>query len=342
MVIYQKSCCMVCKTTDNVRRCQSCKVAFYCGQEHQMIDRALHKEPCVSIKKSLKNIARMEFEIQEESLSIQIEGIESVNNIVSREIIFLNDDALIKEYLKIHTYEAVEKAMIHCISTLRTYRIDHLDLKYMAPVLLLRLGRDQESYDFVKWYAVTGNDDHYEWEDANQPYLDVTNADYLEAVECFIGNPWHICHAIVVFLIKLRLLKNIQNLHNSMFLYDRLPIEIADGLRNLLVSPMVARNKRIMCDDNLKNLIKMLESQMKQLYADVKAANKYFWPGLLKPETYLAAPLSPKELYIDRTYPDMEERARLAVKMFYDIFDETPGAIQKIEELEGLDERRHE
>lgn len=177
----------------------------------------------------------------------------------------------------------------------------------------------------------------FPWEDIKQPYLDVMNENCLEPVDIFIGKLSHFCHIVVVTLIKIRLLQNIQNLCNSMFLYERLPKEIADKIRKMLVTTAVASNKEIMCCVDQESLVKTLELQLEQLYAAVKSSNKYFWPGLLKPEVHLAAEISHKHIYIDKTSHECEERATLAVKICHDCFVETPGAIHEIEELMGKD-----
>lgn len=320
--------CGVCNATEKILRCQSCKVMYYCGQEHQIIDRPVHKQSCGLIKKYNKNIMSLQ-----RKMPPDFEGLISVDRIVNQECIFLNDDALIKELVKIKTFDAVEKALNHGMEVLRHHRINHLDLKYMVPVLLLRLNREQECYDFVKWYATTGQKNGYVWEDIQQPYLDVTDANYLEPVDIFIGEPLQFCHAVVVMLVKIRLLSNFKNLRDSMFLYETLPTEIADKIRKMIVSSTVTKMKGFVCGEDQKSLIKTLELQLEQLHAALNSSNKYFWPGLLRPDAYLAAEVSPKHIYIDTTTTECEERAVLAVKIFHDCFDETPGAIHMVEEL---------
>lgn len=38
--------CRVCKTVENTSRCGRCKIAFYCGTEHQKKDWPVHKAAC--------------------------------------------------------------------------------------------------------------------------------------------------------------------------------------------------------------------------------------------------------------------------------------------------------
>ena len=65
---------------------------------------------------------------------------------------------------KIKTRAAVEAQFYHvmdCLS-LRLCRSDNMGVRDMVPHLMLRLDKDQEAYDFVKWYATTGQDGDYD------------------------------------------------------------------------------------------------------------------------------------------------------------------------------------
>ncbi|XP_053688048.1 rho GTPase-activating protein gacZ [Sabethes cyaneus] len=46
---YQHQC-RICGSTDGLRRCSRCQVAYYCSQEHQRLDWKLHKLECRSIQ----------------------------------------------------------------------------------------------------------------------------------------------------------------------------------------------------------------------------------------------------------------------------------------------------
>lgn len=127
-----------------------------------------------------------------------------------------------------------------------------------------------------------------------------------------MGGPSNFCHAAIVMLIKMRPLQNIQNLHNST---GTLPQGAND------------RIKATSCEDRkglIKTLELQLELQLEQYYTAVKKSNKYFWPGVLRPEDYLAAEIQHDHRYIDMTgsgVRDCEKCATLAVKMYDDCFD---------------------
>lgn len=64
--------------------------------------------------------------------------------------------------LEVKTAEAVQTALDHLMDMHRLCRGDNMGLRNYTPFVLLRLGKDQESYDFMKWYATTGDDAHYD------------------------------------------------------------------------------------------------------------------------------------------------------------------------------------
>lgn len=289
----------------------------------------MHKKECDAIKTSYGKIAFIEREIGE-CPPYNDNFDQTMNRIVLEEVLFSNDDNIAKELAKIKTYTAVEKALNHSVDVLRHRRINHMDLQYMVPDLFLRLGKNQECYDFVKWYATASREDTDDeesdddediidqseryientmglnknlqrkktdyWRDMDQPYLDITNANVLE-------------------------------------LYEKLPEEMVDKIRKELVSSNFVTNEVIMSTGNENTLIKNLESQLEQLYAAVKVSNKYLWPGLLKPEAYIATPVNTNLIYIDKSSYESEQRAISTIKMCHHVWAETPGAIEMIENL---------
>ncbi|CVL03895.1 uncharacterized protein FPRN_11972 [Fusarium proliferatum] len=87
--------------------------------------------------------------------------------------------------LNARTGEAVEIAFRESLEMLRLCRGDNLSVRSQVPGLYLRLGRDQEAYDFIKWYAMKGGS-NYDWRDMSLPFLDLQGEDAFEAV---IGKP---------------------------------------------------------------------------------------------------------------------------------------------------------
>lgn len=58
---------------------------------------------------------------------------------------------LIDSVRKIRTREAIGTALAETMDVLRLCRGDNLGVREGAPALMIRLGQDQEAYDFIKW-----------------------------------------------------------------------------------------------------------------------------------------------------------------------------------------------
>lgn len=114
--------------------------------------------------------------------------------------------ALVEGLLKIKTYAAMKAAQGHIMDLLRLCRGDSMGVRDLVPALDLRLGKDQECYNFCKWWATTRHEDHYNWGDLDNPYLDVKNADVFEPLpEILIGKWPSLNHSVAITLLKIRL-----------------------------------------------------------------------------------------------------------------------------------------
>lgn len=70
---------------------------------------------------------------------------------------------LVEALLAIKTIEAVQEAHSHIMDMLRLCRSDNMGVRDLVPALCMRLNRDQDCYDFIKWYGTTGQDMNYDW-----------------------------------------------------------------------------------------------------------------------------------------------------------------------------------
>lgn len=327
------SSCPVCKATENLRRCQGCMVMCYCCREHQIADRSNHKDECNGVKKSRKVLEREERELRAAPADFMMPANVFEERVGyfwgihgTRQYMRARFD-LVDKLVKIKTVDAVKAAFDHIMDMLRLCRSDNMGLRFMVPALFIRLGNDQECYDFLKWYATTGSRGDYDWGDMDLPFLDIRDADVLESVSEFTVEYADLGHVIPLMLIKMRLLRNVKSLNNSDFLYDRLPPEIVDRISKEIGGKILAKRKDILMNKDQDVLIENLEKQLQELFTFVKKTNKYFWPGILDPAAYLAA-------MMPASYSDgSEEHAQLTLKHYYDAIVETPEAIDMIKEL---------
>ena len=323
------SSCPICSRNDNLRRCQGCRVVSYCGRDHQISDRNDHKRACNSIKK-----AREALDLEEQRLrahpgdfmmpaNVFEEGVGHFWGIFETRTYMRNRYALVEALLKVKTPEAVEAAFQHLMDMLRLCRGDNMGIRDLVPALFLRLRKDQECYDFVKWYATTGQDPHYDWGDMDLPFLDVKDADVFEPVDMFARKFFGLSHTVSVTLLKVRLLLDVRALQHSTAMGEKLSQEALD---NITVSTIFAKNKDIMESEGQSALIEKLESQVKKLYTAVKRENEYFWPALLRPGAHLTA----RPVAYGHGTP---QQMQLVLQYNYDSWVETPGAIDVVRDL---------
>lgn len=238
---------------------------------------------------------------------------------------------------QIKTTSSVQLAFDEVWDMLRLCRSDNMGMRDLAPGLFLRLGKNQECYDFIKWHAQDHDD--YDWGDMSLPYLDIKDADILEPVTIFVRKWFDTCHAVAITLIKILLFLELKNIQDSEVVSTKnltsgkqIPREILDNVQNQLLSETIARNplsKDLMTNnDVLEETINDLKMQIIQLYEAVSNANPHFWPALVEPGHHLTARM---EAYSRGSVQEMQ----LFLQYSYDSWAETHGALAVIEQLEN-------
>ena len=250
--------------------------------------------------------------------------------------------ALVVANLNLKTFDAVKAALEHSMELLRLCRRDNMGVRYMVPHMMLRLSRDQDCYDFVKWWVqICEPGETHDWDDLTLPYLDENNADVYESVDYLCVNEFpefasfFLSHLIAVTLLKVRLLTSLNSYKASALIHKiRLDPEHTNGEEQLptkIVNQVRAEVLGGVMIENLKGrepagMIEDLNVQILQLYETVHNTNKHFWPALLKPGNHLKArPLV-------HTHGGMEDM-QINLRHSYDAWAETPGAIAFIESL---------
>ena len=186
---------------------------------------------------------------------------------------------------------------------------------------MLRLGKMQECYDFVKWYATTGSRDDYDWGDMGQPFLDVKDADMLEPPDHWAEDDYpDLSHLVAIALLKVKLLLAVR--------------AGPEGKKDMLRSSPTFKAKTqgesgpgtCTGENGVDQVVKILKSHVKLFYLVVNRANGGMWRALLSPGRHLDARPS---FY---THGSMQEM-QMALKQNYDAWNETPGAMGIIEAI---------
>ncbi|KAI1097980.1 hypothetical protein F4804DRAFT_325969 [Jackrogersella minutella] len=269
--------------------CGGCKVVRYCGAEHQKRHRPEHKAACTSIIKS-----RAKLEKEEATLRAHPGDIFLPSNIFENGVgrfwglletrdymraRFAAADAL----LQIDTIKAVENALAHFQDMLRLCRSDNLGVRDIVPDLLLRLGREQECYDFLKWWAVIDDKHHYngryDWGDVSLPYLDISGADAFEAVDAFASG-LSLCQLVILALLKVRLQLDIE-CHDPQYMDFGSPWPPTPTEFRRPIGEIAQKKVRTIRSSNVPEISEVLKNQYQALIRMVHNKNPHFWEALV-------------------------------------------------------------
>ncbi|KAI1120891.1 hypothetical protein F5Y10DRAFT_113679 [Nemania abortiva] len=275
--------------------CGGCKVTHYCSADHQKKHRPEHKAACTSIIKS-----RAELEAEEAALRAYPGDILTPSNvfetgvgrfwgIVGTRDYMTARCAAADALLQIDTIKAVEKALAHYQDMLRLCRSDNLGVRDIVPGLLLRLGREQECYDFLKWWAVIDDEHHYNgrynWGDVSLPYLDIRGADAFEAADAFASR-LSLSQLVILVLLKLRLHLDIEAYDPQYRGFDypyrpppSWPPPPTEFMRP--IGEIVQKKVGTITSSDVPEISESLRDQYQALFEMVHKKNPYFWEALV-------------------------------------------------------------
>ncbi|KAG8169894.1 hypothetical protein KVR01_000639 [Diaporthe batatas] len=255
--------CQVCHERVALKPCDVCKLVYYCCRAHQHRDRAAHEHPCSVIKKALEDLSRQDQDRTKMALKHRKVATDTLNHF----------DNIV----------AVEFALGHLNEVLRLCPSDPDELRArdIIPTLFLRLGRDQECYDFIKCY---------DWAHPTRslPYLDMRGEDPVECpiTALRVDGPMNMNHIMAAMLIKVRILLDLQNMQNATRAFQGvLRQDFIHMIRAQmpLVSNVVAAWKDIAeaSVDKTAFFVKLLKVEVKVIFYRVQRTDPMFWPTFL-------------------------------------------------------------
>lgn len=327
-------CCQLCGSTKNLSECAACKVTTYCSRDHQITHGERHAHECKAVKKARDIFDHEEQKLRDfpgDSLTPAYPFENSVGDfwgILETRNYMRARFALVEALRKLKTYDAVRTATEHIRDMLRLCRSDNMGVRDLLPALLLRLGQDQQCYDFIKWWQVMGRVDDYDWCDTDLPFLSIEDANVFESVGYLCSDLSELSHLVCVVLLKVKLLLDLENLANSAFLGGKLPQELADRVRHFIpLSSIVREDIKLSSITDHARLIKDLSRQVDPVFRAVARTNEHFWPALLSP----AAHMGPQPR--SHSAGSVQEM-QLQLNYSCDAWNETPGALHFVQELQ--------
>jgi hypothetical protein len=326
--------CGRCKSTENLSRCASCKVMRYCSREHQIADRENHKAACKRVKKAYERVDHEERTLRALPPSLMLpanvfeESIGHFWGILDTRDYMRSRLSLVEAFEGVPTKSAVEARLDHVKDMLRLCRGDNIGVRYFAPFMMIRLGQDQEAYDFMKWHAWVSHQDDYDWGNMDEPFLNFKDEDVFEDVDLFCGQFPSLQWLIALAILKFKLFRDLKMLHDSAAIGDRVPIEVFQQIQgNLPSSPLIANNQKIITDPVYAyQLGRKMFSQLEKLIHHIHRANPHYFNYLLDPTEVLAH----RPGFMSR---GSYEEACLVMQMSYDTWAETPGSIRTTVQL---------
>lgn len=291
--------CPVCSQTSNLLLCGGCKVVSYCGVEHQTSDRPSHKSVCKEVKKTREKLEREETTLRAKPGDIMLppdvftNGVGNFWRIVDTRDYMRARCQAADALVKAHTWLSVQKALEHFLDMLRLCRGDNMGVRDLVPPLMMRLGQEQECYDFLKWWATCDPDGTYDWGDTTLPYLNIRNADPFESIEPFRSHALSLSQLSTLTLLKLSLHLDLCHMRK---------VDEDGGLDGLLQGVSDPGDKENSFDRPVGNLarawmqqpenrrnVSEMETRLKAQYIDligiVHKQNSHFWETLLKEKT---------------------------------------------------------
>ena len=210
--------CGLCKKPDALQQCPRCKAIRYCGREHQIEHRNSHHGACT-------RAAQLEQIVYAEEQILKRDHPEALNTI-PRDVDMRHDYHIIRPYMlaryrfvevlgQIHTRISVELQLGHLLDILKLCPSDNLNVRLIVPGLMMRLGQDQECYDFIKWWERRFQGLAGDEEDVEGPCLRATNNDSFESVGFMFHGFQHLFYLTHVTLLKTRLLFDLMALRDS-------------------------------------------------------------------------------------------------------------------------------
>ncbi|KAI0885919.1 uncharacterized protein GGS22DRAFT_162295 [Annulohypoxylon maeteangense] len=300
-----------CHVRNNLLKCGACRAVYYCGGAHQRAHRPQHKSSCNLIKNARAQLAQEEAALRARpgDMFLEANPFETARGSFwrftpTRPYMQARFD-LISTLLNIKTGAAVEEALEHSLDMLQLNPGDNQGIRSHVPALYLRLGRDQEAYDFIKWYGTIGAQSGYEWGNPESPFLNLHDEDVFEPLGGIAKALFDLSIIVSLVNVKVRLLLDIRGLEkefNKPAKRNTSYEKKMEWVRENATCDVLYKRRDIVERTEWTDLVAALESQAKEVFDRVEGRNKHYWPALRSPELHAAAiptaysPGSPEEV----------------------------------------------
>ena len=223
---------------------------------------------------------------------------------------------------QVDTQLSVESQKHHLMDMLRLSGFDNLDVRPLVPGTVLRLGQEQECYDFMKRMQTALNGPDFMVDALKPPYAAIRDCNSLEPLASFCGGgEIELPFKVGLTLIKIRLLLDLLALRaaRAIAIPRSAPREILDTIRAYVVRTKVIAHKHkdeFSLFEDYADKIASLKRDIVTLWTEVRKEHKQMWQKLLHPASYLDIP--PVE---------DNEQPQLSLIYTHKAYEETPYAL---------------
>ncbi|KAI6284632.1 hypothetical protein MCOR27_002617 [Pyricularia oryzae] len=194
--------------------CQRCEMVHYCSREHQIADHPCHSTNCRLVAKCIKEVSEEAERLRDLVWDMDPYGkfftIPETRNYMRAQM------SLGRVMGSFNTPYAVNAQLELLLKLCRLAREDNgLVLRTVIPGLMLRLSKDQECYDFLKWWGTTPIHSPC-FTNIYLPYLDLKDSYAYEDYRwIFSGSSFELSMVVALLLIKIRLFLDLQLLQRT-------------------------------------------------------------------------------------------------------------------------------
>jgi hypothetical protein len=286
--LEEGSWCAKChsRRESGLRCCSRCKTAWYCNAKCQEADYESHKSLCVSIARTLKKVNKLTSPLRNTINDIFLEPQNFFESQVGLFGQFYESQAylttrreLVELYAQagniLETKCVWEKALSHALELLRLDFRDVNNTRYAIPFILLNLNRDDDAFDFIRYWM---NNHHFESQEGEWIYPRNENCRYLDI---FKEVSWvNDRNATLAFLVALLIIK-----FRIVATYDATcgSIDLAFGTSNgQRIQEIQCTVKEMLLDETLMNIENQRE-QVERLVNVIHRRNAIILPAILNP-----------------------------------------------------------
>ncbi|KPI35978.1 uncharacterized protein AB675_10474 [Cyphellophora attinorum] len=285
--------CLVCDAEGKLSRCSACRVGRYCSREHQLQDRERHKLGCRDIK-----VLRAQLQVDDHDLRNTTDPTTSANAFdldvgrfwefeMTRQYICTR--FMVADLCRLAgTLDGTVEAIEHMQDMLRLCDSDHLDLRYAIPPMMLQLDRDQECYNFIKWWQTRHIDDNGQEHEMYHPDVCSRPANPLESIAWLDHDNVDVEHLGAMLLLKLKLLIDVIALKRARKVIEhRLDVELWTYVDRHVVRSKLSTEWSSKSYKELTAVQQRLEQHAIFIGGLLSKITKHFPAALLDPDRYL-------------------------------------------------------